>query len=130
MKYYVKNRSVKARDVMLRIQFVIIAAAVITFAAILVGHHLLKKAESLGERPSDLSGAGWSPEKRETEGEDSAGNAPVLRGVGLEPLSYSSVDLLSSGNDILHHRISDDSLDLQLKDGLEVLDVNLPPDVL
>ena len=69
MKYYTPNRqiSTKARDVMLRILFVIIAAAVITFGTILIGHHLLNKVEALGERPTEMSGTGWTDERREED---------------------------------------------------------------
>ena len=95
MKYYTPNRQIspKAQNVMLRILFIIIAAAVITFGTILVGHHLLKKAQALGERPSEMSGTGWMDETPETDPENSAGSAPAVRGVAIKLKEYPT-DLL------------------------------------
>ncbi|MBE6724883.1 MAG: hypothetical protein E7576_06765 [Ruminococcaceae bacterium] len=98
MKYYTTNRPIssRAKDIMTRILFVLIAAAVITFSAILIGQHLLRKAEAAGNRPSDTSGAGWSPEKTRKDPENTAGSAPTVRGCGIDPLGYETAEELDA----------------------------------
>ena len=96
MKYYTLNRSIspKARAILLRILFVIIAAAVITFGTIILGQYLLRKVEAAGQRPSDLAGAGWQPEKRAMDPEYTAGTAPHIRACGISRTDYPTADVL------------------------------------
>ena len=90
MKYYTTNRafSSRARDILTRILFVLIAAALIFFSTVFIGHYLLRKAEEAGQRPSDTSGAGWSPEKKREDPDNAAGSAPNIRACGIYPLQY------------------------------------------
>ena len=94
MKYYTTNRAIsnRAKDILMRILFILIAAAVIFFSAVMIGHHLLRKAEEAGQRPSDTSGAGWSPEKKREDPENAAGSAPVIRACGIDPLGYETME--------------------------------------
>ena len=96
MKYYTTNRAIsnRAKDILTRILFVLIAAAVIFFSAVVIGHHLLRKAEEAGQRPSDTAGAGWSPEKTQEDPENAAGSAPTVRACGIDPLAYETTEEL------------------------------------
>ena len=86
MKYYAKNHggSQRAQRILFRIGFVLIAAAVITFASILVGQHLLRKVAQ-AQTPSDtLFGMGYLAQNGEEDAVLSLPSAPAVFGTGVD----------------------------------------------
>ena len=103
LKRYRRNKqaSPAAKTVLLRILFVLGAAAVITVGTVLIGHHLLVKVESAEYTPMPTGGTGISFERAEEDESRSVGNAPSIRGVGIDLLSYESADALGADLDEL-----------------------------
>ncbi|MBR5681377.1 MAG: hypothetical protein IKX19_12060, partial [Clostridia bacterium] len=103
MKRYRRNKhtSPAVKTVLLRILFVVMAAAVITVGTVLVGHHLLVKVQSAEVAPIPTGGTGISFERQDSDESRSVGNAPSIRGVGIDLLAYESADALGEELDEL-----------------------------
>lgn len=100
MRYYRFRRkaSKKVRTIFLRILFVLIAAALITGAAILTGNLLLRKVEAA----EDLLSANVPPSGNAAERADTATSSPTaktdvpeVRASGLELLSHTTDDSIT-----------------------------------
>ncbi|MBO7405045.1 MAG: hypothetical protein J6V24_08800 [Clostridia bacterium] len=103
MKRYRRNKqaSPALKTVLLRILFVVGAAAVITVGTVLIGHHLLVKVQSAEVAPIPTGGTGISFERQDADESRSVGNAPSIRGVGVDLLSYESAEALGTELDEL-----------------------------
>ena len=103
MKRYRRNKqaSPALKTVLLRILFVLGAAVVITVGTVLVGHHLLVKVQSAEVTPIVTEGTGISFERQDADESRSVGNAPSIRGVGIDLLSYESAEALGEALDEL-----------------------------
>ena len=105
------------KTVLLRILFVLGAAAVITVGTVLVGHHLLVKVQSAEVAPVPTGGTGISFEREDADESRSVGNAPSIRGVGIDLLSYKSAEELGEELDELSEAFNTVVYSLCDKDG-------------
>ena len=105
------------KTVLLRILFVLGAAAVITVGTVLVGHHLLVKVQSAEVEPVPTGGTGISFEREDADESRSVGNAPSIRGVGIDLLSYKSAEELGEELDELSEAFNTVVYSLCDKDG-------------
>ncbi|MCR4904897.1 MAG: hypothetical protein K6A33_02365 [Clostridiales bacterium] len=103
MKRYKRNKQAPPalKKVLARILFVVGAAALITIGTVFVGHRLLMKVQSAEYTPLPTGGTGISYEREDTDESRSVGNAPSIRGVGIDLLSYKSTEELGEELDEL-----------------------------
>ena len=101
MKYYTRNRSsgAKAKKIMFRILFVLLAAAIITLAATLVGLHLARKVEVAENAPSAVLGTGIQSGSRTDSEAPVLTDAPDVFAVSLDMFSYEDDELMSADLD-------------------------------
>ncbi len=97
MKYYTRNRfgSARTNQILFRILFVILVAAVITFGTIFLGNYLNQKLDRLVPESPESEPTDTGVLQKENETDISASHRhPSVRGVGLNPHAFSSEDEL------------------------------------
>ena len=118
MKYYRRNRggSGKAKTILFRIGFVVIAALIITIATVLVGHYLRSMVEKAGGLDGETEDLGSEISREPIDTSPHTYHSETVFGCGVDLTEYESKDELekkiidlSAYYDTLNITVTDES---------------------